>query len=168
MKKHKALHVFDKDLDSQAEMALRELLVSCFPHETKFRKQRYNNEIPLHRWFVYADGEPVAHLATHEKQFVFEGQSYTFCGIAEVCVREDHRGQGLVGMLLQQAELRHASFHFSILLGDTEVYERYGYTKVSNVYFLSHSPKPNPDAMIKCLRAENWPTGDVFIDGPRF
>lgn len=164
------IYLPDTGVDRKLDEEIRRLLFLCFSTGApRFEHQRFNNEMPLHRWLIRdADGRLVAHLATHEKAMAALGDTFSFCGVAEVCVHPDARGGGLVGQMLREAEALHEDCDYSILLGAERVYSRYGYVKVGTVYFPHHGPEPAKSAMVKCLRQETWPEGRVEIPGPHF
>ncbi len=61
-------YVADASVDPALDVALRRLLCTCFPKTPVFRDRRYYNEPPAHRWLIRgSDGDPVAHVAVHEK-----------------------------------------------------------------------------------------------------
>jgi len=157
----------DEDVTPELDEALRALLALCFTFEP-FATQRFCNEMPSHRWLIYSGDQLIAHVATHDKSFRIGATTMTFCGVAEVCVHPDHRGQGLVGRLLAAAETHHAACDFSILLGSPDVYTRYGYRTVKNVIFPLYTEEPHSHAMVKCLSADAWPDRRVVLGGPYF
>lgn len=153
-----------EELDSK----IRRLFLLCFENSTNLTKRRYNNEMPSERWIAYYNGDIIGHLAVHHK-FITDINShrFSFIGIAEVCLVPLFRGFGLVGELLKMAEDVHKNKDFSILFGESSVYERYGYRNVSNVIFpdihneISH-------LMMKCLSNQTWPIESLQIKGKYF
>ena len=166
----KIQHILDIDIDNDIDKKIRQLLTNCFPHEQKFTYQRFNNEMPINRWLLWINDEIIGHLATHEKSFYVGHIKYTFCGIAEVCVRADYRKKGFTGWLLDAAENYHDKFDYSILLGNPEIYKRYGYQTVSNVYFLKSGKweKHHSYTMVKCLASHSWIENTVYLNCPSF
>ena len=158
----------DEEVDPELDVKIRKLLSGCFPKEKKFRKQRFNNEMPQNRWLVYDEGKLIAHLASHEKFFIYEDHRFSFCGLAELCVREEFRGQRIADTLFAYAEKFHSDMDYSIFLGSREGYRRYGYVNVGNINFPDEHNYSCPNARVKCLVQNSWPDGTVVIPGKKF
>jgi predicted acetyltransferase len=146
------------------------LLQKCFPHERKFKDRRHYNEPPRMRWIIRVDGRLVAHIAAHEKVLSCGSRRVPFCGISEVCIVPDFRGRGFLPKLLAALEDYYSglSYDFSLLLGPAEIYKRYGYQSVGNVYFPDQSDDCAEFAMYKALRPVSWPEDTVSIGGAYF
>jgi predicted N-acetyltransferase YhbS len=101
----------------------------------RFRGQRYNHEVPLHRWFIRNPrGQLVAHAAVHDKTLGSRAGPLRIGGVAEVCVQADYRGQKLVSRLLEPAHtwMREHGLPFAMLFGNPKVYASCGYFTVAN------------------------------------
>lgn len=170
-------YVADVSVNDLLDASLRNLLSACFTKTPVFRDRRYYNEPPAHRWLIRGpDGEPVAHVAVHEKQ-IFSGERVIpFGGIAEVCVHPDFRGQGYVGRLLAGAHawLKDQAFPFAVLYGNPQYYSSSGYMTVTNLYRDLPDEngqiirRPTEWAMVLPLGSQPWPEGEVYLPGPAF
>ncbi len=164
----------DHQVDESLDLKLRELLSTCFVYGEAtevFRRQRYFKDKPQHRYMRWHQGQLIAHIAVHEKQVSIDGESKSICGIAEVCVAEDHRGKGLVKELLAEIHQQRAEAGdaFSVLFGDTEVYSSSGYQDVANVSccFDGENWVKVDHVMVKILNQE-WPNQPVKLIGIPF
>ena len=159
-------YLHDDDVDAALDLKLRQLISTSF-EQTPLMDKRYFNEMPQHRWIVKAGDELAAHLAVHEKVFRVKDREEPFIGIAEVCVAQSYRGQGLVRKLLAQAEA-FFELDYSILLGDERVYGSSHYFRVHNIIFPDVSAEPRDDVLVKCLNAKPWFQQIATISGPTF
>jgi predicted acetyltransferase len=160
-------HFVEPNLPSGMGAQLLELFKICFPKSKNLTKRRFNNEMPAERWIAYSEGKAIGHLAIHHKFITDENKrELPFIGIAEVCLTPEFRKKGLVGSLLRMADELHRDKDFSILFGESSVYQKYGYANVSNVECpdiptISH-------LMAKCLSCKTWPSGTLSIPGQYF
>jgi predicted acetyltransferase len=161
-------YIKDADVDGVLDEKIRTILSRCFTHEPRFKTQRFYNILPKHRWIIEVNGEVVAHLAAHELELEADGRKPAFIGIAEVCVIPEYRGRRLVSLMLSNAESINPAINYSILLGNPDIYKSSGYNSVSNVYFPDVSDKPCEAVMVKLLKGEPWPEGNVIIKGLHF
>ena len=163
--------VQDAAIDGSLDSEICQLLQVCFPHESKFKHRRFYNESPQMRWTIRVDERLVAHIAAHEKTYRSHSQTVRFCGISEVCILPDCRGRGYLPELLAALEgyYSNLSYDFSILLGPANIYQRYGYLSVENVFFIEQSEDCAEFAMYKALGTAEWMVDThVLIEGPYF
>ena len=169
----------DSAVDEAMDLALRELLSTCFTkaQDDVFQRRRYFNEMPAHRWIIRDEkGTLVAHLATHEKEIFHAAGSSPVGGIAEVCVRPSHRGRGYVKHLLAAAHpwLVWRGALYSVLFGDTKVYSPSGYRAVGNLAMDVAASEGAAErriityALALPLGPTPWPEGEVYLPGPKF
>ena len=85
-------YIADRDVDAEMDIKIRDLLVSCFPDQPVFTKQRFYHEMPAHRWFIMNKDRMMAHVALHEKKIKVGAKMLKTGGIAEVAVHPDARG----------------------------------------------------------------------------
>ncbi|MGX9415843.1 GNAT family N-acetyltransferase [Vibrio sp. WJH972] len=167
-------HINDSDVSETLDQQLRELLSLCFVSgndEEIFKKQRYYNDMPQHRYMLWQGDELAAHIAVHEKQVIIDEQPSAICGIAEVCVHPKYRKLGLVKRLLKEVHLDRTQRGdaFSILFGDEEVYGSSGYQCIHNLKALN----PNQEwtvtghTMVLSLNKQ-WPSIEVKLVGIPF
>jgi len=169
----------DSEVDAALDQELRTLLSSCFrgPHNARFEHQRFFDQMPQHRWLIRdADGHLIAHLAMHDKVLGSTAGDLRVAGVAEVCVAQTHRGQGLVRRMLVAAEIWASAqeMSFAVLFGNHKIYESSGYVPVTNsirrfkpdtgVWTL----EPMPSFQVKPLGKVTWPEGDIDLRGPIF
>jgi len=170
-------YVADASVDPALDVALRRLFCTCFPKTPVFQDRRYYNEPPAHRWLIRgSDGDPVAHVAVHEKLIFIGDTELAFGGVAEVCVHPAFRGRGYVGLLLADAHerVRQRGFPFAVLYGNPRYYSSSGYVTVENLYRdlpdeNGHVARRKTDeAMVLPLGPRRWPEGQIYLPGPAF
>lgn len=152
----------------ELDLEIRNLFILCFPNSINLTKRRYNNEMPSERWIARYHGEVVGNLALHHK-LLFDNDdcSFPFIAVAEVCLHPEVRGFGLVGELLKRAEAAYKTVDYSVLFGEANIYEKYGYKTVSNVCF-PESEKETNHVMMKNISNPVWPSGIIKINGQHF
>ena len=167
----------DSGVTDTLDRQLRGLLSACFT-DPCFAGQRYCHEMPQHRWIITdGDGEPAAHLAAHDKMIGSSTGDLRVLGIAEVCVREDFRGRGLVRKMI---EVSHAwactqEFPYAMLFGMPAYYSSSGYICIKNP-IRRFEPKREEwettrmdSAMVCPIHSPPpWPPGEIDIRGPLF
>ena len=170
---HDVLYLPDTAVDAALDLALRELLSTCFtkPEDVVFRERRYFAEPPAHRWMIRnPEGQVVAHIAAHQRRVEAGAWSAPAGGLAEVCVHPGSRGQGLVRLLLKavHADLQERGCLFSVLFGDPRFYSSSGYVKPDPV-FIGPGPDgrwiPADGIMVRPLSQLAWPAGEVHVPG---
>ena len=167
-------YIKEADVSEELDQKLRNLLSYCFVNGNDaevFRRQRYYNEKPQHRYMLWNENDLIAHVAVHEKQVLIDDVFYPICGIAEVCVHPNYRKKGAIKTILKrvhQARIEHGDA-FSILFGDEEIYSSSGYRCVNNLKALNLSKEwaVTGHTMIHYLN-RNWPDSEVKLVGIPF
>ncbi|MCC7351636.1 MAG: GNAT family N-acetyltransferase [Phycisphaerales bacterium] len=164
----------DSLVGPELDRELRELLVLCFPATTQFLEHRHFLEPPAHRWLLRDQSQLIGHVCLHRK-FIGSAQGeLKIGGIAEVCIHPDHRGRGLVRLMLNELHQWDKNSDFQMLFGDERVYRSSGYRTVHNPlrYFdTTHQIwdyKPLAGTMIRPANKTNWPDGPIDLRGPVF
>lgn len=167
-------YIKDTDVSEELDQKLRNLLSTCFikGQDSKvFRRQRYYNEMPQHRYMLWDHDDLIAHVAVHDKEVLMEKKSYPISGIAEVCVHPNYRKKGVVKTILEKVHQDRMEYGdaFSILFGDEEVYFSSGYRCVNNLKALNPSKEWNVTGhtMAHSLNTK-WPDGEVKLVGIPF
>ena len=173
----KPRYLADAKVDGALDAKIRALLTTCFvkPQDAVFQTRRYFHEPYPYRWIIEDEaGAFIAHMGAHDKIVRAAGKTYRIAGIAEVCVRPDHRGQGLVRTMLRHVHrgLARRGFDFAVLFGEPKVYASSGYANVDNL-FLDETidgqiRRKNVAAMVHSLSKTPWPRGRVHLSGPTF
>ena len=167
----------DATVDAALDAEIRSLLTTCFkkPQDTVFETQRYFREPYPHRWIVRdTDGRMVAHIGVHEKRVHAGDTVLPIAGIAEVCVHPDCRGRGYVRCMLDtvHARMGDAGRLFAVLFGNPDVYRSSGYLPCDNLVHDADAPDGGPcratNTLVRPLAGRPWPTGEVYLPGPKF
>lgn len=165
-------YIADAAVDDTLDLALRDLLSTCFtgPTDDVFRRRRYFREPPAHRWIMPAGPALAAHAAVHEKTVSCGGVEHSIGGIAEVCVHPGFRGRGCVRQLLSAVHpwLAARGFVHAVLFGQAAVYSSSGYFPVANLHMADSPSEPAAGAMAHPLGGAPWPCEAVLLHGPRF
>ncbi len=171
-------YIPDSEVDAALDGQLRGLLSICFtgPQNERFKRQRYYSQMPRHRWIIREQGRVIAHVAVHDKSVGTPVGDLAIGGVAEVAVRPDFRGRGLVRQLIAaaHADLVWRGVPFAFLFGDHNVYESSGYVPVNNplrFYDPSRNEwcvRPDASAMVALLGSTPWPEGEIDLRGPVF
>lgn len=171
-------YIADSDVSPSLDLQLRTLLSTCFtkPEDYVFKQHRHFKEPPQHRWIIWNENTPIAHIAVHDKIIIADNKEYRIGGIAEVCVHPDHRGKGYVKQLLEMIHtwLTQRGYVYSVLFGKPEVYGSSGYSQVNNMLNDSTDEKgitarKQISALIKELQSSNpWPKSMVYLPGLKF
>ncbi|GLO61234.1 hypothetical protein MACH09_17420 [Vibrio sp. MACH09] len=170
-------YIKDNQVDELLDKKIRRLLSRCFTNsdEAIFKQQRYYREVPTHRYLIVNNhSELIAHIAVHDKQVLIDNNPVPIAGIAEVCVDPSYRQRGCVRKLLNHVhqDIESRGMSYSILFGETFVYQSSGYREVSNLYVKEATSvnelwQPEP-AMIKEI-TRPWPdTFPVKLEGSTF
>ncbi len=169
-------YIYDPTVTRDLDREIRELLGLCFSDET-FRYQRFNYELPAHRWILRnAAGALVAQVAVHDKRLGTEAGEVRVAGVAEVCVHPDERGKGYMRLLLEQAHrwCREQGMLFSTLFGISEIYGTFGYLPKKNPLFFfnvntgSWKQESFSRFQVLPLTAQEWPHGRIDLHGPKY
>ena len=174
----KVEYLADSAVDAALDAEIRALLTTCFtkPEDVVFKDRRYFCEPYPHRWVIReSKGSIVAHVGVHEKSVEADGRTFQIGGIAEVCVHPKYRSRGFVRAMLACVHdwlIRH-ELDFAVLFGDPRIYASTGYVQVNNLVHddetaagkkrTSRSP-----AMVRLLSDTPWPSGQVYLLGPKF
>ncbi len=168
----------DSSVDASLDAGLRRLLTTCFtkPQDVVFKERRYFCQPYAHRWVIRDAGHSIiAHAGVHQKAVEADGSRFRIGGLAEVCVHPEFRGRGFVKAMLACIHdwlIRH-EFDFAVLFGEPSIYQSSGYVEVNNLVHDEVTPsgekcKPQNPAMVKHLSDTPWPTGEVYLPGPKF
>jgi predicted acetyltransferase len=167
-------YIEDKFVDENLDEKLRLLLSGCFINgndASVFQSRRYYNEVPQHRYLVWDGSTLAAQIAVHEKKVCINEDEISVCGIAEVCVASNYRGQGLVKLMLKSIhrDRKNAGDQFSLLFGDSEVYASSGYACAENVAILDeHNQWVKAESVMALGLNREWPKSDVKLIGRAF
>ncbi|MEV4348233.1 GNAT family N-acetyltransferase [Actinoplanes sp. NPDC049596] len=170
--------LLEAEIEPELHRGLQDLLASCFPG---YPERSYFKLPPHFRWVV-TDGPTVTAQLGVELRVIRVGDRVlrTF-GVVDLCVREDSRGQGLAGRLLDEVVGYAAAcrIDFVILFADEEgLYRRHGFTRVGNplswvkindhhVIGLAHSVTPH-ELMVRPVGDAAWPAGEIDLLGHVF
>ena len=178
LRKENILHPIHYILDSQVidslDEALRELISACFtkPQDIVFKTRRYFIDPPKHRWYcIDESGKILAHIAVHEKTIRSQDKKMIVCGMSEVCVAPDNRGQGYVKSILKDIHtfMKNEGIKSSLVSGEVDIYQSSGYRSIDNLVFRNQGKiEKFPKAVMKELNDEKWPTHQVFLEGSYF
>ena len=166
----------DNRVDAQLDAQLRALLYESFPKDNTFRDRRYWKEIPAQRAILRdASGQLAGNVAIHRKILGTSTGDLLIGGIADVCVRKDCRGRGFVRAMLTEVHnfLNKGDYPFAMLFGDRLVYSSSGYVNIDNpIRYVDDDgqqiSKVFDYAMIRPIRAQHWPAGEIDLRGPLF
>ena len=177
-KKPQIEYLPDSSVDAALDAELRALLTTCFtkPQDAVFKDRRYFCEPYEHRWVIRdARRSIVAHAGVHQKAVEADGCSFRIGGLAEVCVHPDYRGRGFVKAMVACIDewLIAHGYDFAVLFGEPYIYQSSGYVEVNNLLHDEVTPsgekyKAHESAMVKELAGIPWPTGEVYLPGPKF
>ena len=167
--------ISDNRVDAQLDAHLRALLSESFPKDNTFRDRRYWKEIPSHRAILREpNGQLAGNVAIHRKVLGTSSGDLLIGGIADVCVRKDCRGRGYVRAMLSDVHnfLAKGDYPFAMLFGDRLVYSSSGYVNIDNpIRYVDDDRqvvKVFDYAMIRPIRAQHWPAGEIDLRGPLF
>jgi GNAT superfamily N-acetyltransferase len=172
-------HVIDEaELDSQAELMLRQLLAVSFPG---YPDRAYYKQLPDRRVLAWDGQTLVGHVAIDRRVMALAGQPIRTLGLIDVCVAPGYRSRGIASALLAEAERLGRSWRcqFAVLFADDpRVYEASGYCYADNPCIwlridehqtlgIAHEALPSA-LMIKALGAEPWRPGHLDLLGYLF
>lgn len=173
------VYIQEPDVSEALDLELRSLLSVSFPQPSNafFRERRYAHDVPRHRYLIRdLQDRLVAHLGVHDKVLGVGATELAVGGMAEVCVHESQRGQGLVKRLLQRAhaDLAERGIGFAFLFGEPQIYGSSGYRHVAadvrrwDAATQAFITGPSRVALCKPLGAALWPDGVVDLRGSMF
>lgn len=165
----------EAEIDPHLHLSLQGLLGACFDGYP----QRSYFKIPPHFRYVVTEGPTVlAHLGVELRVIRVGERILRTFGVVDVCVREDRRGQGSAGRLLEEVA-RYASacaMDFVVLFADRDdLYTRHGFTRVDNpltwvkindhhTIGLAQSVTPH-EMMVRPVTGAVWPPGEIDLLG---
>ncbi|MDF3127639.1 GNAT family N-acetyltransferase [Kiritimatiellaeota bacterium B1221] len=172
----KPLYIYDPTVSQVLDVEIRELLCQCFK-DARFRYQRFNYELPVHRWILRnGEGKLLAHVGVHDKRLGSEKGELRVAGLAEVCVHPEARGNGYMRRLVGEAHrwCRAQGIDFATLFGKSEIYGRFGYVPQNNQLELFDveagvwKQKSFPHFQVLPFSAQSWPRGLIQLFGPEY
>ena len=168
----------EAEIGPELHRSLQDLLESCFPGYPA----RSYFKIPPHFRYVVTDGPAVAAQLGVELRVIRVGEQIlrTF-GVVDLCVRDDHRGQGLASRLLDEVTAYAAAcgMDFVLLFADNDgLYHRNGFVRVDNpltwvkindhhTIGLARAVTPH-ELMVRPVGTASWPTGEIDLLGHVF
>ncbi|MHC4563123.1 MAG: GNAT family N-acetyltransferase [Planctomycetota bacterium] len=173
----------ERDLTAEHAEEIRRLQQAAFPGTPEFPTQRWwhtpvdENE----RWLgARVDGELIGSVRLLFRTIITTGGERAIGGIGNVCSHPDHRGQGAAAACMQAAGQEIArEADFGILFCGEPVrtfYERLGWQVVDNELYVRPAGAAGERvrstghgyAMIRPgrLPVEQWPTGEIDLNGP--
>lgn len=165
------------ELNAEQHAAITELRNACFPDYAVPRswfKQR-----PQLRYLIGRGRELVAHMGVEHRMISIAGEPVQIFGVVDLCVAEDHRGQGHAGRLLEalEAHARECGIDALVLMADDpRLYRRHGYSlrpgpatwlRIDEHKSYGVAEESLQDLMIKPLKGE-LPEGPVDVLGHLF
>jgi predicted GNAT family N-acyltransferase len=181
--KHNDISLFvikEQDITPQLDMAIREMLVVCFPADREYyRRQSWWHCVPAYRVLGKNDkGSIVAHTAVVER-VVIVGPSLSkvrVAGIQSFCLLQDYRGTNLSNKMMSVAMKEAGSRGFDAgLLFCRErletVYGGMGFRKLDAAVYMADDTKGKTlipagnITMFYPLRAKQLPAGDIDLAG---
>ena len=172
-----SLFVIDeKDISNQLDMAIREMLVICFPKDIEhFRRLSWWRSIAVFRVIGRNDkGSIVAHTALVER-IIKVGPALTkmrVLGIQSFCILPDYRGTGLSNkmMSLVTAEGGKRGFDAGLLFCReklVKVYADMGWKKLDAAVYTTNQAKEKTImpgfTMFYPLKIKQLPPGDIDL-----
>jgi GNAT superfamily N-acetyltransferase len=175
-----SLFVIDeKNISSQLDKAIREMLVICFPNEIEhFHRLSWWRSIAVFRVLGKNDkGSIVAHTALVERTIIVGPSLLKMCvlGIQSFCVFPDYRGTGLSDKMMSVvlAEGSKRGFDAGLLFCREKllkVYSSMGWKKLDAPVYTTDDTKGKilmPGfTMFYPLRIKRLPPGDIDLAGP--
>jgi predicted GNAT family N-acyltransferase len=130
----------ESDISAEIDEDIRQILIKSFAHRTKeFGKRRWlNGNVPDFTAIAHCHGKVVAHAAAIDRIITADDKSVRTCGIANVCVAENHRGKGVVDIILKAVsdEATRRRYDIGLLFCQDHVkniYMRNGWVDMPNV-----------------------------------
>ncbi|WP_028731503.1 GNAT family N-acetyltransferase [Rhizobium leguminosarum] len=168
------------EIDTRTATQIVALLDESFPDT--FDGRTYFKQLPHFRYLAF-EGETVIGQAGVDHRVIRVGGKFTrIFGIIDLCVTPARRGVGLAADLLKQVERRAATSNvdFLVLMGDVDtLYIANGFQHVApamtkwlaveDVESVAVIERDLSDCfLIKPLKGENWPVGQIDMVGYLF
>jgi len=179
--KHNDISLFvinEEDISSQLDMAIREMLVVCFPADIEhFQRLSWWRSIAAYRILGKNDeGSIVSHTALVERNIIVGPalKKMRVVGIQSFCVLPDYRGTGLsnkmMAVVLEEGGRR--GFDAGLLFCREQllkVYGNMGWSKLdASVYIINDKKRKTlmPGfTMFYPLNTRQFPPGDIDLAG---
>ena len=130
----------ESDISAELDEDIRQVLIKSFAHRIKeFEKRRWlNGNVPDFTVIADCQGKIVAHAAAIDRIITAGDKSVRACGIANVCVAENHRGKRVVDIILKAVvdEARRRGYDIGLLFCQDHVkniYVRNGWVDMPKV-----------------------------------
>ena len=118
-------------LPAAVQDQLPPLLDEAFPGF--FNGRTYVKQQPHFRIVMHSGSHLIAHVALDYRVIRIGAEIVRICGVIDLCVRKDRRGQGTGSQLLERAEVqaREAEVCFMVLMADHhDLYTRHGFVRI--------------------------------------
>ena len=99
---HTARLVHTADLDAETRAGARQLLIDAFGDT--FRPTDWDHALGGMHALIWRHGALIAHAAVVQRQLLYQGKALRSGYVEAVAVREDCRGQGLAGAVMDAVE----------------------------------------------------------------
>lgn len=167
-------------LPAAVQDQLRPLLDEAFPGF--FNGRIYVKQQPHFRIVMHSESQLIAHVALDYRVIRIGADIIRICGVIDLCVQKNCRGQGIGSQLLEQTEVhaRKAQVCFVVLMADLhDFYSRHGFIRIqaATTKWLaiedraSHSLTEQDLSdcfMAKPLTRLGWPEGPIDLLGYLF
>jgi len=180
--KYKDISIFiidEKDVSDQLDMAIRNMLVVCFPADREhFQRKSFWRSTADYRVLGKDDnGSIVAHTALVERIIIIGPalSKIRILGIQSFCILPDYRGTGLSNKMMSfvMAEGSKRGFDAGILFCREKllkVYADMGWEKIDTAVYSTHDTKGKKVmpgfTMFYPLGIKKLPPGDIDLAGP--
>ncbi|MCK5000428.1 MAG: GNAT family N-acetyltransferase [Anaerohalosphaera sp.] len=172
--------VAESEMDPATDAAIKQTLVTCFPHRhEEFSQVRTIGNVPVLTTVIMDDEQALAHVAVIERTIKVGHLSIRVAGVASVCVLDGHRGKGLGDRVIKAAikEAKNAGFDLGILFcaeNVKAVYERNGWVDITKRRCTRHFDGTSEDMtperirMYHPLNMLRFPPGDIDLCGDKW
>ncbi len=171
--------VWEPDVDSDFEAELQSLLQRSF---SGYPARSYFKLPPHFRFVATIDGTLVAQMGVEHRVFRVGDNVLRVFGVADLCVDESNRSQGLASRLLRQLTeiAKERRVDFVVLFADDDrLYVRNGWVHIANpctwvkiddhrILGLATGESLGDVMMVKAIGSRQWPDGDVDLLGHVF
>ena len=172
--------IAESDIDSAMDAAIKQSLVTCFPHRAKeFSQVRAIDNIPVITSVIIDEGQALAHVAVIERDIKVGTLPVKVAGIASVFVMDEHRGRGLGDRVIKAAtkEAKNAGYELGMLFcadNVKPVYKRNGWIDITERICTRHFDGTSEDMtpgrirMYHPLNMLRFPPGDIDLCGDKW